>query len=170
MFCKGDQVVYPHHGAAVIEDIVEREVLGKPRTYFKLRLPHGNLTIMVPVEGTEEVGLRGVVSRGDLDKVFHVLHQDEARVPDLWSQRYKTNLAKLISGDIYRLAEVVRDLSLRDARQGLSTAERRMLAKARQVLISELTFVVDSTEENAEAMLDEVLEESRGVLAPMLGG
>jgi len=164
VFCKGDRVVYPHHGAAVIEDIVEREVLGTPRTYFKLRLPHGNLTIMVPVEGTEEVGLRGVVSKGDLDKVFHVLHQDEGGVPDLWSQRYKSNLAKLISGDIYRLAEVVRDLSLRDARQGVSTAERRMLAKARQVLISELTFVVDSTEENAEAMLDEVLEESRATV------
>ena len=157
MFSKGDRVVYPHHGAAVIEDVVERESFRKPRTYFKLRLPHGDLTIMVPVDGTEDVGLRGVVSRGDLDKVFDLLHEDEGGMPDLWSQRYKTNLAKLISGDIYLLAEVVRDLSLRETRKGVSVAERRMLAKARQILISELTLVVDSTEENAEAMLDEVL-------------
>jgi len=157
VFSKGDRVVYPHHGAAVIENVVERESFGKPRTYFKLRLPHGDLTIMVPVDGTEDVGLRGVVSRGDLDKVFDLLHEDEGGMPDLWSQRYKTNLAKLISGDIYLLAEVVRDLSLRETRKGVSVAERRMLAKARQILISELTLVVDSTEENAEAMLDEVL-------------
>ncbi len=161
MFCKGDRVVYPHHGAAVIEDVVEREVLGNLRTYLKLRLPHGNLTIMVPVDGTEEVGLRGVVSRGEVDNVFELLHQDEGRMQDLWGPRYKANLAKLISGDIYQLAEVVRDLSLREKRRGLSVAEKRMLAKAREILISELTFAVDSTEENAEAMLDEVLEESR---------
>ena len=160
VFRKGDKVVHPRHGAAVVEDLVELERFGEQRVYVKLRLPHG-LTLMVPVESTEQIGLRGVVSRDELDEVFDLLRGDEGRMPILWSKRYRANLAKLISGDIYHVAEVVRDLSLRERGRGLSSAEKRMLAKAREILISELTFVVGSTEENAEAMLDEVLGESR---------
>ena len=156
MFRKGDKVVHPRHGAAVVEDLVEVERFGEQRIYVKLRLPHG-LTLVVPVESTEQVGLRGVVSRDELDEVFDLLRGDEGRTPILWGKRYRANLAKLISGDIYHVAEVVRDLSLRERGKGLSSAEKRMLAKAREILISELTFVVGSTEENAEAMLDEVL-------------
>ena len=156
MFRKGDKVVHPRHGAAVVEDLVEVERFGEQRIYVKLRLPHG-LTLMVPVESTEQIGLRGVVSRDELDEVFDLLRGDEGRTPILWGKRYRANLAKLISGDIYHVAEVVRDLSLRERGKGLSSAEKRMLAKAREILISELTFVVGSTEENAEAMLDEVL-------------
>ena len=160
MFRKGDKVVHPRHGAAVVEDLVELERFGEQRVYVKLRLPHG-LTLMVPVESTEQVGLRGVVSRDELDEVFDLLRGDEGRTPILWGKRYRANLAKLISGDIYHVAEVVRNLSLRERGKGLSSAEKRMLAKAREILLSELTFVVGSTEENAEAMLDEVLGESR---------
>lgn len=160
MFRKGDKVVHPRHGAAVVEDLVELERFGEQRVYVELRLPHG-LTLMVPVESAEEVGLRGVVSRDELDEVFDLLRGDEGRMPILWGKRYKVNLAKLFSGDIYHVAEVVRDLSLRERGKGLSSAEKRMLAKAREILISELAFVVGSTEENAEAMLDEVLGESR---------
>jgi CarD family transcriptional regulator len=156
VFRKGDKVVHPRHGAAVVEDLVELERFGEQRVYVKLRLPHG-LTLMVPVESAEQVGLRGVVSRDELDEVFDLLRGDEGRTPILWGKRYRANLAKLISGDIYHVAEVVRDLSLRERGKGLSSAEKRMLAKAREILISELTFVVGSTEENAEAMLDEVL-------------
>ena len=156
MFRKGDKVVHPRHGAAVVEDLVELERFGEQRIYVKLRLPHG-LTLMVPVESTEQVGLRGVVSRDELDEVFDLLRGGEGGMPILWGKRYRANLAKLISGDIYHVAEVVRDLSLRERGKGLSSAEKRMLAKAREILISELTFVVGSTEENAEAMLDEVL-------------
>jgi len=159
VFRKGDRVVYPHHGAAVVEDLVELERFGEQRIYVKLRLPHG-LTLMVPVESTEQVGLRGVVSRGELDKVFDLLREDASWMPILWGQRYRANLAKLISGDIYQVAEVVRNLSLRERGKALSSAERRMLAKAREILISELIFVVDSTEGSAEAMLDEVLQRS----------
>jgi CarD family transcriptional regulator len=161
VFRKGDRVVYPHHGAAVVEDLVELERFGKRTTYVKLRLPHGSLTLLVPVDNTEQVGLRGVVSKDEVDKVFDLLREDAGWMPILWNQRYKANLAKLISGDIYQVAEVVRNLSLREIGKGLSGAEKRMLAKAREILISELTFAVGSTEENAEAMLDQVLEESR---------
>jgi len=116
---------------------------------------------MVPVENIEQVGLRGVVSRDELEKVFHLLRGDEGSMPILWSRRYRANLAKLISGDIYHVAEVVRNLSLRDRGKGLSGVEKRMLAKAREILISELILVVDSTEGSAEAMLDEALGGSR---------
>jgi CarD family transcriptional regulator, regulator of rRNA transcription len=156
VFRIGDKVVHPRHGAAVVEDLVELERFGEQRVYVKLRLPHG-LTLMVPVESTEQVGLRGVVSRDELDEVFDLLRGDEGRTPVLWGKRYRANLAKLISGDIYHVAEVVRNLSLREKGKGLSSAEKRMLSKVREILISELTFVAGSTEENAEAMLDEVL-------------
>jgi CarD family transcriptional regulator len=161
VFCKGDRVVYPRHGAAVIEDLVELERFGERKSYFKMRLSHGSLTLMVPVDSTAQVGLREVVSRDEVDKVFDLLREGEGWMSSIWSQRYKGNLAKVISGDIYQLAEVVRDLSLRERGKVLSVAERRMLAKAREILISELTFAVGSTEEIAEAMMDEVLEESR---------
>lgn len=161
MFGKGDKVVYPHHGAAVIEDLVEREIFGERKTYLKLRLAHGDLTLMVPIDNTQEVGLRGVVSKREVRKVLDVLREEEEVVATNWSRRYKTNLAKLSSGDIYQVAEVVRNLSLREREKGLSAGEKHMLAKARQILVSELTFAVDATEEKAEAMLDKVLEEVR---------
>jgi CarD family transcriptional regulator len=161
LFRKGDKVVYPHHGAAVVEDLVELEKFGEQRTYIKLHLPHAGLTLMVPVDSTEKVGLREVVSRKEVAKVFDLIREDDGMTPSLWSQRYKANLAKLISGDIYQGAEVVRDLSIRENGKGLSGAEKRMLAKAREILISELTLVVGSTKEKAEAMLDGVLDESR---------
>ena len=162
MFQKGDRVVYPHHGAAVIEDLQEREILGERRTYFVLRLAHQDLTLMVPVDNTDEVGLREVVSKREVKKVFEILREDEvSTAPTNWNRRFKTNVEKLRSGDIFQVAEVVRSLSIREKEKGLSAGEKRMLAKARQILISELTFAVDASEEKAEAMLDKVLEETR---------
>jgi CarD family transcriptional regulator len=105
-------------------------------------------------------GCAGWCPGDELDEVFDLLRGDEGLMPILWGRRYRANLAKLISGDIYHVAEVVRDLSFMDRGRGLSSAEKRMLEKAREILISELTFVVGLTEENAEAMLDEVLGES----------
>ena len=162
VFRKGDRVVYPHHGAAVIEDLQEREILGERRTYFVLRLAHQDLTLMVPIDNTQEVGLREVCSKREVRKVFDILREDEVNnVPTNWNRRFKTNVEKLRSGDIFQVAEVVRSLSLREKEKGLSAGEKRMLAKARQILISELTFAVDASEEKTEAMLDKVLEESR---------
>jgi CarD family transcriptional regulator len=148
--------VHPRHGAAVVDDVIERETLGERRSYLKLCLPHG-LTLMVPVDNTDEVGLRRVASRKEVEKVFDLLGEEEGRVSEIWSQRYKANLAKLTSGDIYQVSEVVRHLSLRVKEKGLSVADMRMLAKAREMLISELTFVIDSTAERAEEMLDDAL-------------
>ena len=160
MFGKGDKVVYPHHGAAVIEDLVEREILGERKTYFKIRLAHGDLTLMVPVESTQDVGLRQVVAKKEVNKVLDVLRQDESKMASNWSRRFKNNIEKLRSGDIYQVAEVVRNLAIRERQKGLSAGEKRMLTKARQILVSELVFATGSNEEKAEGMIEKVLDES----------
>ena len=160
MFRVGDKVVYPHHGAAIIKGVEEREVMGEKREYFVLRLSYGDLTLLVPLDNTEEVGIRDVISRDELEKVFKVLRSKECRMPTNWSRRFKTHVEKLRSGDIYQVAEVVRNLSIRERAKGLSAGEKRMLSRARQILISELTFAFDQPEAETEAMLDRVLEEA----------
>jgi CarD family transcriptional regulator len=160
VFRKGDTVVHPEHGAAVIEDLRERDFLGERKKYLVLRLAYGDLTLMVPVDNTEEVGLREVVSKQEVKKVLEVLRQDETKMAANWSRRFKNNIEKLRSGDIYQVAEVVRNLSIREKSKGLSAGEKRMLAKARQILVSELVFATGGTEQKAEDLIDRTLQES----------
>jgi CarD family transcriptional regulator len=160
VFRKGDTVVHPEHGAAVIEDLRERDFLGERREYFVLRLAYGDLTLMVPVDSTQDVGLRQVVAKKEVTKVLDVLRQDESKMATNWSRRFKNNIEKLRSGDIYQVAEVVRNLSIRERQKGLSAGEKRMLTKARQILQSELAFATGNGEEKASGMIDKVLDES----------
>jgi CarD family transcriptional regulator len=153
----GDRVVYPHHGAAVIERRETKEAFGVEREYLVLRLSFGDMVVMVPADGADEVGLREVIADDEVEEVFAVLRKKEARMPDNWSRRFKNHEEKLKSGDAYQVAEVVRNLSQRDRENGLSAGEKRMLGKARQILVSELTFAIDASPEEAEAKLDEVL-------------
>ena len=157
MFRVGDKVIYPQHGAAVIKSLEEKTVLGEKKKYFILRLAYGDLTLMVPTDSTEEVGIRDVISKEELQKVFKVLKSKECRMPTNWSRRYKTHVEKLRSGDIYQVAEVVRNLARREAEKGLSAGEKRMLTRARQILVSEVTFAAGVKEDEAEKMLDKVL-------------
>jgi CarD family transcriptional regulator len=156
-FTVGETVVYPHHGAALIEEIKTRTIRGEDKLYLKLKVAQGDLTIEVPAENVDLVGVRDVVGQEGLDKVFEVLRAPYTEEPTNWSRRYKANLEKLASGDVIKVAEVVRDLSRRDADRGLSAGEKRMLAKARQILVSELALAEHTEEEKAEAILDEVL-------------
>ena len=157
LFDVGDKVVYPHHGAAIVERREKREVFGETRDYLVLKLAYGDLTLMVPADNVDEVGLREVINDEEVEEVFAVLRKKEARMPTNWSRRFKNHVEKLKSGDIYQVAEVVRNLSIRDKDKGLSAGEKRMLTKARQILVSELTFALKLDEETAEAKLDEVL-------------
>jgi CarD family transcriptional regulator len=158
LFEIGDKVVYPHHGAAVIERVEERDLLGEMREYYILKLAYGELTLMVPTDSTEDVGLREVTPAKEMPKVFKVLKKNEPTTNTTnWSRRFKANVEKLKSGDIYQVADVVRSLHQRDKEKGLSAGEKRMLNKARQILVSELTFSKNCNEEEAEALLDEVL-------------
>jgi CarD family transcriptional regulator len=130
---------------------------GEEREYLVLRLAYGDLTLKVPADNTDSVGLRDVINDEEVEEVFAVLRKKEARMPTNWSRRFKNHVEKLKSGDIYQVAEVVRNLSIRDKDKGLSAGEKRMLAKARQILTSELTFALNVNEEEAEQRLDEAL-------------
>jgi len=156
-FDVGDKVVYPHHGAAVIEKREKIEAFGEKKEYLILRLAYGDLTLKVPADNTDEVGLREVINDEEVEEVFAVLRKKEARMPTNWSRRFKNHVEKLKSGDIYQVAEVVRNLSLREKDKGLSAGEKRMLAKARQILVSELALAERVAEDKAEVLLDEVL-------------
>ena len=162
MFRKGDTVVHPEHGAAVIEELRDREFLGEKRKYLVLRVAYGDLTLMVPVDSTEEVGLRQVVSKNEVKKVLKVLTEEESSMAANWSRRFKNNMEKLHSGDPYQVAEVLRNLAIRDREKGLSAGEKRMIQKARQILISELSYATGKTEEDAEIMIDDVIDGAHG--------
>jgi CarD family transcriptional regulator len=156
-FDVGDKVVYPHPGAAVVEKRELRADFGTQREYLVLRLAYGDLTLMVPADNTDGVGLREVINDEVVEEVFAVLRKKEARMPTNWSRRYKNHSEKLRSGDIYQVAEVVRNLSIRDKDKGLSAGEKRMLSRARQILVSELTFALGVDEETAEQRLNDAL-------------
>jgi CarD family transcriptional regulator len=157
-FTVGETVVYPHHGAALIEAIETRTIKGEQKQYLVLKVAQGDLTVRVPAENAEIVGVREVVGSEGLDKVFAVLRASHAEEPTNWSRRYKANLEKLASGDVNKVAEVVRDLWRRDRERGLSAGEKRMLAKARDILTGELALAEHTGREEADKLLDTVLE------------
>lgn len=154
MFQIGDKVVYPMHGAGIIESIEEREVLGEIRQYYIMRLPIGDMKVMIPMGNVEEIGLREVIDDDGVEKVLFILKQKKSTMSTNWNRRYRANLEKIKSGNIFEVAEVVRNLSLREREKGLSTGERKMLDNARQILISELVLARNSEEEKVELMID----------------
>ena len=157
-FTVGETVVYPNHGAAVIEDIETRQIKGEDKLYLVLRIIGQNdLVVRVPACNLDLVGVRDVVDADGLERVFQVLRAEHTEEPTNWSRRYKANLEKLHSGNVIKDSEVVRDLWRRDRDKGLSAGEKRMLAKARAILVAELALAEDVAEERAEVMLDEVL-------------
>ena len=156
-FKVGETVVYPHHGAASIIEITVREFQGEKQKFLKLKVAQSNLEIMVPEGKVEDVGVRDVIDKAGLQVVFGVLRDPIVEEPANWSRRYKANLEKLASGDVIKVSEVVRDLWRREQDRGLSAGEKRMLAKARQILISELALAEKSNEEKAGLRLDQVL-------------
>jgi CarD family transcriptional regulator len=157
-FKPGDRVVYPHHGAAVIEKKETREAFGRKTEYLVLRMAHGEMTLAVPVDKVDDVGMRWPISGDDVDDLFDVLKKRDVREPSNWSRRFKNHQEKLKSGDVYQVAEVVRNLALRDKDKGLSAGEKTLYQKARSVLVSELSFALDVTEDDAMDKVDAALE------------
>jgi CarD family transcriptional regulator len=153
----GETVVYPHHGAAEIIEVAEKTIRGETKTYLQLRVTQGELTIWVPKDNVQEVGVRDVIDKKGVQQVFDVLRAEFTEEPTNWSRRYKANGEKLASGDVVKVSEVVRDLWRRDQDRGLSAGEKRMLAKARNILISELALARKVDEVKAAAELDKVL-------------
>ncbi|MGI6605132.1 MAG: CarD family transcriptional regulator [Firmicutes bacterium] len=154
MFKVGDKVVYPMHGAGVIEAIEEREFLGEKRQYYVMRMPIGDMKVMIPTENSGDIGLRQVISMEEVQRVLAVLRGKKTKMSGNWNRRYRANMEKIKSGNALEVAEVVRNLILRDKEKGLSSGEKKMLDSARQILISELVLAQDMAEEEAEHLLD----------------
>lgn len=157
VFRIGDKVVYPMHGAGVIESIEEQEVLGERRGYYIMRLPLGDMKVMIPVENAGEIGLRQVIPPEEVMQVLDVLQQEAAPLDNNWNHRYRMHLEKIKSGDIFAVAEVVRNLSLRNKGKGLSTGERKMFDSAWQILVSELVLAKGVEAPMVESMLQRIL-------------
>ena len=157
-FNVGDRVVYPHHGAAVVEKKEMKEAFGEKTEYLVLKMAHGDMTLSVPSEKAEEVGMRWPISTEDVEDLFEVLAKRDVREPANWSRRFKNHQEKLKSGDVYQVAEVVRNLALRDKDKGLSAGEKSLFTKARNVLVSELSFALDVSEDDALAKVEGALD------------
>ena len=156
----GDNVVYPHHGAGKVESKEEMEMLGETREYLTIKILHNDMTVRVPSENAALAGLRRVIDEETVKKVLDVLQAEVSEMPKNWNRRFKHNRDKIKTGDIYELAEVVRNLSLRESEKGLSTGEKQMFTRAKKILASELMYALDKDEEEAESYLDELLATS----------
>jgi CarD family transcriptional regulator len=153
----GEKVVYPHHGAGVVVKKESRTILGQEREYLTIQILHNDMTVNVPSENCERVGLRKVIDEQMVERVLEVLHGDGTKMPKNWNRRFKYNRDKMKTGDIFELAEVVRNLALRDQEKGLSTGEKQMFVKAKKILASELMYAKAMDEDEAAAWLDDVL-------------
>ena len=157
MFEVGDKVVYPHHGAGTVVKKEKREILGQTREYLTIQILHNDMTVNVPVENAEQVGLRTVIDEDLVNTVVKALTAGESEMPKNWNRRFKHNRDKMKTGDIFELAEVVKNLSLRDHEKGLSTGEKQMFVKAKKILASELMYAKAVDEEEAAEWLEGVL-------------
>jgi CarD family transcriptional regulator len=156
----GDHVVYPHHGAGKVLKKEEMEVLGECREYLTIKILHNDMTVKVPTENAGIAGLRRVIDEETVKKVLDVLQDEVSDMPKNWNRRFKHNRDKIKTGDIYELAEVVRNLALRESEKGLSTGEKQMFTRAKKILASELMYALDKDEDEAESYLDELLANS----------
>jgi CarD family transcriptional regulator len=157
MFNLGDKVVYPMHGAGVIETMESREILGEIKNYYVLKMPIGEMKLMIPVDNVNNIGLRNIVDKQTVEEVYKVLRQKAEINESNWNKRYRDNMAKMKTGDIFEVAEVVRDLTYRDREKGLSTGEKKMLVSAKQMLISEITLSTGMGTEEIQEHLDEII-------------
>ena len=157
MYKVGDKVVYPHHGAGTVVKKETREVLGEKREYLTIKILHNDMTVNVPADNADRVGLRKVIDEQMVSKVLKALTGSGTTMPKNWNRRFKHNRDKMKTGDIFELAEVVRNLSLRDHEKGLSTGEKQMFVKAKKILASELMYAKDMDEEECAEWLDGVL-------------
>ncbi|HHT68837.1 MAG TPA: CarD family transcriptional regulator [Limnochordia bacterium] len=159
MYNVGDHVVYPMHGAGVIVAIEEREVLGEKQEYYIMALPIGDMKVMIPMKSVEELGLRQVINDEEVRRVYQILQGEQSSMSSNWNRRYRANMEKIKSGDIFEVAEVVRNLTIRENEKGLSTGERKMLDNARQILMSELVIAQNSTEEQIVERISAIFEQ-----------
>ena len=167
-FDVGDNVVYPHHGAGVVQTKETKELLGEAREYLTIKILHNDMTVRVPCDTAGEAGLRRVIGEADVKKVVGVLTDEVSDMPKNWNRRFKHNREKIKTGDVFELAEVVRNLAIREMQKGLSTGEKQMYTRARKILASEFMYALDKDEDGAEDYLDALLAEGFGEQTPVV--
>lgn len=154
MFNIGDNIVYPMHGAGTINAIEEKEILGEKQQYYVIKMP-GEVMVMVPTAKAEVMGVRSVIDSQGASQVLKLLEQDETDMSDNWNKRYRDNLEKMKTGDIYEVADVVRNLSFKQKEKGsLSTGEKKMLNNAKVILVSELVLAEHASKDEIEQLID----------------
>jgi CarD family transcriptional regulator len=163
----GDNVVYPHHGAGQVLKKEMKEVLGESREYLTIKILHNDMTVMVPTENAAVAGLRRVIDEETLQKVLALLQDECSDMPKNWNRRFKHNRDKIKTGDIYELAEVVRNLAIRDHQKGLSTGEKQMYTRAKKVLASEMMYALDMEEDQVDVHLIGVILDGAGNAKPV---
>ena len=153
MFAKGDKIVYPMYGAGVIEELEQREIDGIPQTFYVLNIPVGNLKIMIAAGNAEHLGIRHIYQKDEIIRLIKGVTQIPVDMPDNWNQRYKSNMEKIKSGHLNEVALVYRNLLLRERERGLSSAEKKMMTTAKQIIVSELILSHDIEKSGAEDIL-----------------
>ena len=153
MFNVGDKIVYPMHGAGTIDAIEEKDILGEKHNYYIIKMP-GEVKVMVPTDKAEEVGVRNIINKEEAAKVMSILGENETEMSQNWNKRYRDNMDKMKSGDIYEVADVVRNLSFKQKEKGLSTGEKKMLNNAKQILVSELVLAEHASQEEVEKLVE----------------
>ena len=153
MFNVGDYIVYPMHGAGTIDAIEEKDILGEKQSYYILKMP-GEVKVMVPINKAEQIGVRNIIDKTSAEKVFEILEEDQTEMSMNWNKRYRDNMDKMKSGDIYEVADVVRNLSFKQKEKGLSTGEKKMLNNAKQILVSELVLAEHASQEEVENLVE----------------
>ena len=159
MFNVGDKIVYPMHGAGTIDAIENKNILGEEQSYYVIKMP-GEVKVMVPTEKAEQIGVRSVINKEEASKVIAVLEHNETEMSQNWNKRYRDNMDKMKSGDIYEVADVVRNLSFKQKEKGLSTGEKKLLNNAKQILVSELVLVENTTNAEMEKLVDNKIDVS----------
>ena len=159
MYNVGDKVVYPMHGAGIVDSIEEKEVLGEKQSYYILKMP-GEVKVMVPTQTAEQHGIRNIIDKTEAEKVFNILEQDETEMEKNWNKRYRENMDKMKSGNIYEIADVVRNLSFKQKEKGLSTGEKKMLHNAKQIRVSELVLAEHATQDEVEELVENKINTS----------
>ncbi|MBE7009980.1 MAG: CarD family transcriptional regulator [Ruminococcaceae bacterium] len=154
----GSKVVYPMHGAGVIEAIEEREIMGVKQNYYIMRIPVGDMKVMVPMLTAEEIGLRDVIDEAEADRVLSEFKACPVVMDSNWNKRYRENMERIKSGNIYDVVYVVKNLMLRDKARGLSTGERKMLSNAKQILVSELVVAKAKKQHEIEQVMNDIIE------------
>ena len=160
MFNVGDKIVYSMHGAGVIDSIEEKEVLGEKRQYYILKMP-GEVKVMVPTANAENMGVRNIIDKNGAKKVLSILEKDETQMSDNWNKRYRDNLEKMKTGNVYEVADVVRNLTFKQKEKGtLSTGEKKMLDNAKVILVSELALAENSSNDEIEQLVENKIDMS----------